>query len=200
MKIEDIMELVQAEKSKPYSSTYRVTALSTCTSLQLTNTVALNEGKKRHELIQAKYKDKYFMEVEIAVNIEGILITGHVDMLDPENLMVYEIKSTHIFPSYFRQLAMYVSMLRRLTGDQWWGSFVLYKQTGSDLNLVFEKVIYLDTTILDQVVQNIRQGRLKIAGEYCDICAHLDRCDRPYRWKGKDAVVVDEIKLDRGWF
>jgi hypothetical protein len=82
--------------------------------------------------------------------------------------------------------------LRKLTGLYFWGGFIFYSKEKA----YQEYSIVLDMTVLDTVVQNIKAGKTRISGAYCELCKLEKKCNKPYRWVDKlDVQVIDEIKL-----
>ena len=192
MEIEEIKELVDKEMKKEHKMEVDVTRAVTCVSLQMVESYANVVGKERHETIQHKFMPEMYPEVPIALVYDDVLIKGRVDLLDLKNLMVWEIKPIKMKPEYYRQLSMYVAMLRKFTGVNFWGGFIFYSKDKA----YQEYSTVLDMTILDKVVENIKSNKDRIAGAYCDLCKLNKQCLKPYRWSSKlDVQVVDEVKL-----
>ncbi|AXQ00140.1 putative Cas4 family CRISPR-associated nuclease [Sulfolobus filamentous virus 1] len=189
MKLEELKQLVEEEKKKPHNKEVRVTRAVTCPTLQIKEYYGINMGKLRHQIIEEKLKSKGLeTEVEIALTIDNVLITGHVDALDLNNLTVYEIKPSRIYDNYIRQLSMYVTILRKLTGLNFTGKFIIY--VGEE---VYELVPpFLDTTILETVLE-VLQEETTIKGEYCTLCIHDKKCDKKREWKRKMGFEIAEI-------
>lgn len=187
---------VAHEYAKPVEKAFSVTNLVTCTQFQPVNQFALEMGKKRHESIQSQYtaepSSPFIVEVPIAVNVDGVLVKGRMDILDTANMMVYEIKPFKLFPAYVRQLSLYIMMMRKLTGINFMGGFVLYRGE----HFVVERAMMVDTTVIDNVVHNVKEGKLIISGEYCEICGKNGRCPKPFTWrKAYESVPVDTVTL-----
>jgi len=192
MEIEELKELVDREMKKEHKVEVDVTRAVTCVSLQMIESYANVVGKERHESIQSRFMPEMYPEVPIALVYSDVLIKGRVDLLDLKNLMIWEIKPINMKPEYYRQLSLYVAMMRKLTGMYFWGGFIFYSKNKA----YQERSIVLDMTVLDQVVENIKAGKTRIAGAYCDLCKLNGKCDKPYRWLDRlDVQVVDEIKL-----
>jgi hypothetical protein len=192
VEIEELKELVDKELKKEHKIEVDVTRAVTCMELQMMESYALVVGRQRHETVQKMFMPGMYPEVSIALVYDDVLIKGRVDLLDLKNLMVWEIKPMGMKPEYYRQLSLYVAMLRKLTGLYFWGGFIFYSKEKA----YQEYSTALDMTILDTVVQNIKAGKTRISGAYCELCKLERKCDKPYRWsKGLDVHVIDEIKL-----
>jgi len=192
VEIEELKELVEKELKKEHKVEIDVTKAVTCTDIQMVETYALTVGRQRHEAVQKMFMPGMYPEVQVALVYDDVLLKGRVDLLDLKNLMVWEIKPMGMKPEYYRQLSLYVAMLRKLTGLCFWGGFIFYSKEKAYQE--YSRV--LDTTILDTVVENIKAGKRRIAGAYCELCKLDKKCDKPYRWNNKlDVGVVDEIKL-----
>ena len=192
MEIEELKELVEKELKKEHEVEVDVTKAVTCAEMQMVETYALTVGRQRHEAVQKMFMPGMYSEVPIALVYDYVLLKGRVDLLDLKNLMVWEIKPMGMKPEYYRQLSLYVAMLRKLTGLNFWGGFIFYSKERAYQE--YSRV--LDTAILDQVVENVKAGKKRIAGAYCELCKLDKKCDKPYRWNNKlDVRVVDEIKL-----
>ena len=192
MEIEELKELVEKELKKEHKVEIDVTKAVTCAELQMIESYALTVGRQRHETVQKMFMPGMYSEVPIALVYDGVLLKGRVDLLDLKNLMVWEIKPMGMKPEYYRQLSLYVAMLRRLTGLNFWGGFIFYSKEKA----YQEYSTALDTTILDTVIENVKAGKKRIAGAYCELCKFDKECDKPYRWNNKlDVRVIDEIKL-----
>ena len=192
MEIEYLKELVDKEMKKEHKVEIDVTRAVTCTDIQMIESYALTVGKQRHETVQKMFMPGMYPEVQIALVYDDVLIKGRVDLLDLKNLMVWEIKPINMKPEYYRQLSLYVAMMRKLTGLNFWGGFIFYSKEKA----YQEYSIALDMTILDTIVENIKAGKTRIAGAYCELCKLDKRCGKPYRWVDRLSVqIVDEIKL-----
>ena len=192
MEIEELKELVDKELKKEHKVEVDVTRAVTCVSLQMVESYANVVGRERHETIQHKFMPEMYPEVPIALVHGDVLIKGRVDLLDLKNLMIWEIKPINMKPEYYRQLSLYVAMMRKLTGLNFWGGFVFYSKDKA----YQEYSTVLDMTILDQVVENVKAGKTRIAGAYCELCKLNRKCDKPYRWLDRlDVQVIDEVKL-----
>jgi len=192
VEIEELKELVDKELKKEHKIEVDVTRAVTCMEMQMMESYALVVGRQRHETVQKMFMPGMYPEVSIALVYDDVLIKGRVDLLDLKNLMVWEIKPMSMKPEYYRQLSLYVAMLRKLTGLYFWGGFIFYSKEKA----YQEYSTALDMTILDTVVQNIKAGKTRISGAYCELCKLERKCDKPYRWsKGLDVHVIDEIKL-----
>jgi len=192
VEIEELKELVDKELKKEHKVEVDVTRAVTCTDIQMVETYALTVGRQRHEAVQKMFMPGMYPEVPIALVYDDVLLKGRVDLLDIKNLMVWEIKPMGMKPEYYRQLSLYVAMLRKLTGLNFWGGFIFYSKEKAYQE--YSRV--LDTAILDQVVENIKAGKKRIAGAYCELCKLEKKCDKPYRWNNKlDVHVIDEVKL-----
>jgi hypothetical protein len=192
VEIEELKELVDRELKKEHEIEVDVTRAVTCMEMQMVETYALTVGRQRHEAVQKMFMPGMYPEVPVALVYDGVLIKGRVDLLDLKNLMVWEIKPMGMKPEYYRQLSLYVAVLRELTGLYFWGGFIFYSKEKA----YQEYSTALDMTILDQVVENVKAGKKRIAGAYCELCKLDKKCDKPYRWNNKlDVRVIDEIKL-----
>jgi len=192
VEIEELKELVDKELKKEHKVEVDVTRAVTCTDIQMVETYALTVGRQRHEAVQKMFMPGMYPEVPIALVYDDVLLKGRVDLLDIKNLMVWEIKPMGMKPEYYRQLSLYVAMLRKLTGLNFWGGFIFYSKEKAYQE--YSRV--LDTAILDTVVENIKAGKRRIAGAYCELCKLEKKCDKPYRWNNKlDVHVIDEVKL-----
>jgi hypothetical protein len=192
VEIEELKEMVYKELKKEHKIEVDVTRAVTCMEMQMMESYALVVGRQRHETVQKMFMPGMYPEVSIALVYDDVLIKGRVDLLDLKNYMIWEIKPMNMKPEYYRQLSLYVVMLRKLTGVNFWGGFIFYSKDRA----YQEYSIALDMTILDTVVQNIKAGKTRISGAYCELCKLERKCDKPYRWsKGLDVHVIDEIKL-----
>jgi len=192
MEIEYLKELVDKEMKKEHKVEIDVTRAVTCTDIQMIESYALTVGKQRHETVQKMFMPGMYPEVQIALVYDDVLIKGRVDLLDLKNLMVWEIKPINMKPEYYRQLSLYVAMMRKLTGLNFWGGFIFYSKEKA----YQEYSIALDMTILDTIVENIKAGKTRIAGAYCELCKLEKKCDKPHRWVDRlDVQVIDEVKL-----
>jgi len=192
VEIEELKELVERELKKEHKVEVDVTKAVTCAEMQVVETYALTVGRQRHEAVQKMFMPGMYPEVPVALVYDDVLIKGRVDLLDLKNLMVWEIKPMGMKPEYYRQLSLYVAMLRKLTGLYFWGGFIFYSKDKAYQE--YSRV--LDTTILDQVVENIKAGKKRVAGAYCELCKLDKKCDKPHRWNNKlDVRVIDEVKL-----
>ena len=192
MEIEELKELVDRELKKEHKVEIDVTRAVTCTEIQMVESYALTVGRQRHETVQKMFMPGMYPEVQVALVYDDVLIKGRIDLLDLKNLMVWEIKPMSMKPEYYRQLSLYVAILRKLTGLYFWGGFIFYSKEKA----YQEYSIVLDMTVLDTVVQNIKAGKTRISGAYCELCKLEKKCNKPYRWVDKlDVQVIDEIKL-----
>lgn len=192
--IDDIIQLVSREKEKPHEIEVSVTKAVTCRNFKpsekLTE-VAFEIGRQRHENIESKLAPSMIPEVEIALNVDNkVLIKGKVDLLDLENLMVYEIKPLKIKAEYVRQLSLYVVILRKLTGINFDGGFIFYNKD----KYIFEKVKFIDTMILDEVLNALKYEH--IGGNYCELCTLNSSCKKDKFWGFKYGfILVDYLRL-----
>jgi hypothetical protein len=192
VEIEELKELVDRELKKEHKVEIDVTRAVTCTEIQMVESYALTVGRQRHETVQKMFMPGMYPEVQVALVYDDVLIKGRIDLLDLKNLMVWEIKPMSMKPEYYRQLSLYVAILRKLTGLYFWGGFIFYSKEKA----YQEYSIVLDMTVLDTVVQNIKAGKTRISGAYCELCKLEKKCNKPYRWVDKlDVQVIDEIKL-----
>lgn len=189
--IEDIRELVEKEKQKQHNKEVAITKAVTCPSLQFIEYYGLKKGEERHKIIEEKLKEMGLMpEVEIAITIDDILFKGKIDALDLNNYIVYEIKPLNIKDSYIRQLSAYVFMIRKLTGVQFDGKFLLYNKD----NLIEATPSFLDMTIFNEIMEKIKNENTTIKGEYCELCVNNKKCEKKYEWRKKMGFEIKEMK------
>ena len=188
--LEDVSQSVEAEKKKPYKVELSVTRAVTCPSIQFIEYYGLKVGEERHRKIEEKLKERGLIpEVEIAVNIYDTLLKGKIDALDLQNYTVYEIKPFNIRDSYIRQLSLYVWMMRKLTGVNFNGKFLLYNKN----DLVEATPSFIDMTLINEILEKVKEGET-IKGEYCELCTKNKTCEKKYEWRKNMGFEIAEMK------
>ncbi|AZI75831.1 putative CRISPR-associated Cas4 nuclease [Sulfolobales Beppu filamentous virus 2] len=188
--IEDIKALTEAEKNKPHKKELRVTSAVTCPVFEIVEYYGLKVGEEKHKKIEEKLKEKGLIpEVEIALTVNDILLKGKIDALDLNNYIVYEIKPLNIKDSYIRQLSLYVWMIRKLTGIQFDGKFLLYNKD----DLLEASPSFIDMTLIDEILQKITENST-IKGEYCELCKKNKGCEKKLEWRKNFGFEIREIK------
>lgn len=189
--LDEIIDRVNEEKRKGQGKpAFRVSELATCRAKKVDEeklAVAMLRGTLKHREIQATHSD-YISEFEVALDRGDYLLVGHIDLLDLPGRRVIEIKPFNMKDSYYRQLSAYVVMLRQLTGLYFDGEFLLYH----DDKYVRAKSVFIDTTVLDAFDKVVKEGLMKVRGEYCEGCLLRPTCDSRLKWKGKTADLTTE--------
>jgi len=83
-------------------------------------TYIMDSGTKKHELIQGYIKDDYEIEIPVKKEIDGLIISGRVDLIDKKDGSIWDIKTSFNIlepkEKYIHQVKMYLSLMEKEVG------------------------------------------------------------------------------------
>ena len=106
----------------------RVGMLLRCPTLYLVSDRVdsiMYRGIEVHELAQRIGESHgYLPEYEIRLDLDGVVLVGHIDLLHPETRTIVEVKTTRspekrVYNEYILQVNIYKWMLEKLSGEKW---------------------------------------------------------------------------------
>jgi len=157
----------------------------------------LERGKRVHYVLEQVLKQEgYEIEVPIEYSLElnGFLfkIKGIIDVVDPNNNMIYDIKSHNIGFAALRQLLLYRDLWYLTKGEEVDIGFILYKTVNGTVHYTPQKLYFRVPPILSMFREAIRilieitkqRKPIQIHNEFCKYCKLKDKCQTKYRYKG----------------
>ena len=165
--------------------TFRVHELVYCPSMKIPPSALpyLQRGSLAHMAIESELEARGCeTEVEITIDRGFYYLQGHVDAIDHDKRIVYEIKPNLKCREYIIQLSAYVEMAEERYGRKYSGAFILYSQNGYVIQHVTVKRGVLKS--LDKVAEALilvtKSGRILVKRNcFCDRCAFM-KCPVKY--------------------
>ena len=193
---------------------WRVTELLMCDYYKPTPGAleAMEYGKYAHDIVESNILkecrdcvSEVQIQLPVRVGNEEYLITGHPDILDYENLIIWEVKPNRLkIPDiWVHQVLFYESMLSR-DGLNWRSGFILYDYNNPE-RIVRRVLLRYGSRDHDKLMTQLlllrrKHGRIKIASSYCSYCMLRKDCDKPI-WlpsmKSKHMTVIIKKYLNK---
>lgn len=166
------MSIIQVEVEKVKA--FRVSELLDC-SFYMPNKYAqekMREGTKVHEIVQRAFK-KLVAEYEVSCTRGDIMITGHIDLYDPEKHIIIEIKpKSELKTRYFMQVNAYRELVKCMNGVDARAYIMWYDSRGLELEEA-PRISVLD--YLFELAGIIAEyGGMYVPSIHCILCARYD--------------------------